>query len=66
MLLNTTRHFLILDGHKVYLTLKVLTKAKANGIDKLTLPFHTSYDLQSLDVDIFKPFKIAFKAFKNS
>ena len=30
---TTSRHLLILDGHKAHLTLEVLTKAKRNGID---------------------------------
>ena len=31
----------------------------------LTLPSHTSRGLQSLDVSCFKPFKVAFRAYKN-
>ena len=42
---STHRHLLILDGHKAYLTLDVLTKVKKNGINMLTIPSHTSHGL---------------------
>ena len=32
----------------------------------LTLPSHTSHGLQPLDVSCFKPFKVAFRAYKNA
>ena len=60
-----TRYLLILDGYKAHLSLEVLTKAKANGVDMLTLPSHTSHGLQPLDVAIFKSFKVAYRAYKN-
>ena len=62
---TTSRHLLILDGHKAHLTLEILTKAKRNGIDMVSLPSHTSHRLQPLDVSCFKPFKVAFRAYKN-
>ena len=59
------RHLLILDGHKSHLSLEVLQKAKANGIDMISLPSHTSHELQPLDKACFKPFKVAFRAYKD-
>ena len=50
------RHLLILDGHKSYINLEVLMKAKYNGIDN---------ELQSLDKAYFKPFKVAFRAYRD-
>ena len=41
----TNRHLLILDGHKAHLTLDVLTKARKNGIDMLTIFSHKSHGL---------------------
>ncbi len=35
------------------------------GLDMITLPSHTSYALQSLNVSCFKPFKIAFRKVKD-
>ena len=64
MLTSTHRQLLILNGHKAHSTLDVLKKAKRNGIDMLTIPFHTSYGLQPLDVACFKFFKVAFRAYK--
>ena len=62
---TSDRHLLVLDGHKAHLTLEVVSKAKKHGVDMLTLPSHTSFGLQSLNVSYFKPFKVAFRAYKN-
>ena len=62
---TTSRHLLILDRHKAHLTLEVLTKAKRNGIDMVSLPSHTSHGLHPLDVSCFEPFKVAFRAYKS-
>jgi hypothetical protein len=35
------------------------------GLDTITLPSHTSHDLESLDVSCFKPFKITFRKVRN-
>ena len=64
LLPSTSRHLLVLDGHKAHLTLEVVTKAKTNGVDMFILPSHTSHGLQPLDVACFKPFKVAFRAYK--
>ena len=62
----TQRHLLVLDGHKAHVTLEVVEKAKANGIDMLILSSHISHGLQPLDVSCFKPFKVAFRAYKST
>jgi len=61
----TNRHLLILDGHNLHVTLNVLHKAMGVGLNLITLPSHTSHALQPLDVLSFKPFKIAFRTYKN-
>jgi hypothetical protein len=50
-------HLLILDSHGSHVTLEVARAAMEVGLDFLSLPFHTSHALQSLDVAVFKPFK---------
>jgi len=59
------RHFLLLDGHESQMMLEVVQKARVEGLDIITLPSHTSYRLQPLDVTIFKSFKVAFKAHRD-
>ena len=59
------RHLLILDGHKSHINLEVLIKAKDHGIDMTFLPSHTSHELQPLDKACFRPFKVAFRAYRN-
>ena len=59
------RHLIILNEHKSHVTLEVIQKAKAHGIDMLSLPSHTSHALQSLYVTCFKPFESAFKGYRN-
>ena len=59
---HKNRHLLLLDGHGSHVTLEVVQKAKSQGLDIITLPSHTSHRLQPLDVSIFKPFKVAFRA----
>ena len=65
LLSPSNRHLIILDGHKSHLTLEVIQKAKEHGVDMLSLPFHTSHALQPLDVACFKPFKTAFRAYRD-
>ena len=38
-----------------------MEQANVMGLDIVTLPSHTSYALQPLDVSYFKPFKIIYK-----
>jgi hypothetical protein len=46
-------------------TLDVILKAREHGLDLLTLPSHTSYAMQPLDLSIFKPFKNAFRLYRD-
>jgi hypothetical protein len=62
----TNRHLLILDGHNSHVTLDVVYKAKQNGLDLLTLPSHTSHCLQPLDYSVFRPFKCAFRGYRDA
>jgi hypothetical protein len=62
----TNGHLLILDGHGSHVTLEVVHKAKQIGLDLLTLPSHTFHRLQPLDVSIFRPFKYAFRGYRNA
>jgi hypothetical protein len=62
----TNRHLLILDGHNSHVTLDVVYKAKQNGLDLLTLPSHTSHHLQPLDYSVFRPFKCAFRGYRDA
>ncbi len=57
----TNRHLLVLDGHGSHVTLKVVSQAQEMGLDMITLPSHTSRDLEPLDVSCFKPFKTTFR-----
>ena len=57
------RHLLILDGHKSHISLQVLQKARAHGLDMISLPSHTSHALQPLDVACFAPFKKAIRTY---
>ena len=62
----TKRMLLILDGHKSHVTLEVLQKANAHGLDMVSLPSHTSHALQPLDISCFKPFKQSFRAYRDA
>ena len=60
------RYLLILHGHKSHFSLEVVEKARRKGVNMITLPSHTSHELQPLDVSCFGPFKTYFKAFRNA
>jgi hypothetical protein len=62
----SNRHLLILDGHRLHVTLNVVHKAKLIGLDILTLPSYTSHYLQSLDISVFHPFKCAFRTYRDA
>jgi hypothetical protein len=62
----TNRHLLILDGHGSHVTLEVVHKTRQTGLDLLTLPFHTLHRFQPLDVSILKPFKCAFRGYRDT
>ena len=59
------RHLLILHGHKSNISLEILIKAKENGLDMISLPSHTSHELQPLDKAYFKSFKVSFRAYRD-
>jgi hypothetical protein len=61
----TNKHLLVLDGHGNHVTLEVVTQAQEMGLNMLTLPSHTSHDLEPLDVSCFKPFKATFRNVKD-
>ena len=62
----TKRMLFILDGHKSHIFLEILLKAKTHGVDMVSLPSHTSYELQPLDISCFKSFKLSFRAYRNA
>ena len=62
---QSRRHLLIPDGHKNHISLEVLLKAKEHNIDMITIPSHTSHGLQPLDKTCFRPFKVAFRAYRD-
>jgi hypothetical protein len=45
------------DGYNSHMTMEVVHKAIQAGLDIITLPSHTSYRIQTLDVTIFGLFK---------
>jgi len=61
----TKRHLLILDGHGSHVGMEVIQMAMSKGLDLLSLPSHTSHALQPLDAACFKPFKLAFRAYRD-
>ncbi len=56
----TNCYLLILDGHGSHVTLKAIKQAMDIGLNMITLPSHTSYAFQPLDVFCFKSFKTTF------
>ena len=60
---QSRRHLIVFDGYKSHMNLDVL--AKDHGIDMLSLPSHTSHELQPLDKTCFRPFKVAFTAYRD-
>ena len=58
-------HLLIMDGHSSHITLDVVRRARTVGLHLLTLPSHCSHAMQPLDVSVFKPFKTAFRVYRD-
>lgn len=54
-----------MDGHNSHVTLEVVRTVMLNGLDIVTLPSHMSHALQPLDVTCFKPFKVAYRAYRD-
>ena len=52
------KHLLILDGHCSHVTREVVLFGLEIGLEILTLPAHSTHELQPLDVAIFHPFKL--------
>jgi hypothetical protein len=59
------QHLLILDGYNSQVTIDIMHKARKVRLESTTLPSHTSHALQPFDVACFKPFKTAFKTYRN-
>jgi hypothetical protein len=57
---------LVLDGHDNHVTLKTIEHAQEFGLDMITLPSHTSYILQPLNVSYFKPFKTTLRKLRDA
>lgn len=57
---KTNKKLLICDNHFTHCNLKVWTLARDNGVVILTLPPHTSHQLQPLDVGFFGAFKSVY------
>jgi hypothetical protein len=55
-----------MDGHSSHVTVEVVRRVCAVGLHLLTLPFHCSHAMQPLDVAIFKPFKGAFRVYRDA
>ena len=49
---TTNRHLLILDGHNSHISIDIVKKALAAGLNLITLPSHTSHILQPLDLSV--------------
>lgn len=57
------QYLLIFHGRGFHITLEVVEETKNVGLDLLTLPIHIFHEFHPLDVNVFKPFKIAFHKF---
>jgi hypothetical protein len=51
---HSNQHLLIVDGHDSPIILETIQQTKDVGLDLPTLPTHTFYELQPLDVGVFK------------
>lgn len=51
---------LTMDNHETHISIAIINMAKENGIILLTLPPHTSDNLQPLDRCVFGPFKTQY------
>jgi hypothetical protein len=59
-------HLLIMDGHSSHVTIDVVEKARSVGLHLLMLPSYCSHAMQPLDVAVFKPFKSAFRVYRDA
>lgn len=51
--------------HTPHITLEICKKEKDIGFNILSLPSHISYAIEPLNIGVFKPFKTAFRAYKD-
>jgi hypothetical protein len=59
-------HLLIMDRHSSHVTVDVVRRACVVGLHLLTLPSHYSHAMQLLEVAVFKPFKGAFRVYRDA
>ena len=62
---QSRRHLLIFYGHKSHISLDILAKAKEHKVDMISICVHTSHELQSFHKACFRPFKVAFGAYRD-
>ena len=48
------------------MSLEILLLAKTHGLDMVSLPSHTSHELEPLDISCFQPFKQSFRAYRDA
>ncbi len=51
---------LIMDQHETHCSRQIIDKCRANNIEILLLPPHTTHMLQPLDISVFNPLKSVF------
>ncbi len=61
-LIETGPVVLFMDGHASHLGLKVIQKARKNNIHLIAVPAHTTHITQTLDVGLFGPMKLQWRA----
>lgn len=59
------RVLLILDNHSSHRDLQTIEYCRANYIDLLSIPPHSSHKMQPLDIGFFAPLKTAFSNFSD-
>jgi len=59
------KHLFILDGYFSHVILDVVKITMKSGIHLLTFSSHPLHALQHLDMTCFKPFKVAFRAYRD-
>ena len=63
--MSPTCQLLILDNHEFHLSISAISVTKENGILLLTLPPHTSHNLEPLDCTVFGPYETYYSACLN-
>ena len=57
---ETNKCIIDLDGHISHKSMKAIDLARQNNVTLVTLPPHTSYRLQPLDITLFRPQKTTY------